>query len=34
VVVYRDAHIDDDELIALSSTLGEVVVAPTGEHER
>jgi alpha-ketoglutarate-dependent taurine dioxygenase len=32
VVVYRDAHIDDDELVALSRMLGDVVVVPTGEH--
>src|SRR5947208_3210568 len=33
VVVYRDAHINDDDLIALSRMLGDVVVVPTGEHE-
>src|SRR5262245_34263022 len=30
VVIYRDAHIDDDALVALSRLLGEVVVAPFG----
>jgi alpha-ketoglutarate-dependent taurine dioxygenase len=34
VVVYRDVHIDDDDLVAFSRMLGEVVVVPTGEHER
>jgi alpha-ketoglutarate-dependent taurine dioxygenase len=34
VLVYRDADIDDDDLIAFSRMLGEVVVRPTGEHER
>jgi alpha-ketoglutarate-dependent taurine dioxygenase len=33
VVVYRDAHIDDDDLLAFSRMLGEVSVVPTGEHE-
>lgn len=33
VVVYRDANIDDDDLIAFSGMLGKVVVTPTGEHE-
>jgi alpha-ketoglutarate-dependent taurine dioxygenase len=33
VVVYRDAHIDDDDLVAFSRLLGEVAVTPTGEHE-
>jgi alpha-ketoglutarate-dependent taurine dioxygenase len=32
VVVYRDAHIDDDDLVTFSRMLGEVVVVPTGEH--
>jgi alpha-ketoglutarate-dependent taurine dioxygenase len=32
VVVYRAASLSDDELIALSRLLGEVVVQPTGEH--
>jgi alpha-ketoglutarate-dependent taurine dioxygenase len=30
VVVYREAHIDDDDLVAFSRMLGEVVVAPRG----
>jgi alpha-ketoglutarate-dependent taurine dioxygenase len=30
VVVYRDAHIDDGDLVAFSRLLGEVVVAPFG----
>jgi alpha-ketoglutarate-dependent taurine dioxygenase len=34
VVVYRDANIDDDDLIAFSRLLGEISVVPTGEHER
>jgi alpha-ketoglutarate-dependent taurine dioxygenase len=34
VVVYREAHIDDDELVAFSRMLGELSVVPTGEHER
>lgn len=34
VVVYRDAEISDDDLIAFSRLLGEVAVVPTGEHER
>ena len=33
VVVYRDAHIDDDDLVAFSRMLGEVVVAPRGGTE-
>jgi alpha-ketoglutarate-dependent taurine dioxygenase len=32
VVVIRDANIDDDDLVAFSRLLGELVVAPTGEH--
>jgi alpha-ketoglutarate-dependent taurine dioxygenase len=32
VVVYRDAHIDDDDLVAFSRMLGDIVVVPTGEH--
>jgi hypothetical protein len=32
VVVYREVHIDDDDLVAFSRMLGEVVVQPTGEH--
>jgi alpha-ketoglutarate-dependent taurine dioxygenase len=34
VVVYRDAYIDDDDLIDFSRMLGDVVVVSTGEHER
>lgn len=30
VVIYRDAHVEDDHLVALSRMLGEVVVAPLG----
>jgi alpha-ketoglutarate-dependent taurine dioxygenase len=30
VVVYREAHIDDDDLVAFSGMLGEVIVAPMG----
>jgi alpha-ketoglutarate-dependent taurine dioxygenase len=33
VVVYREAHIDDDDLVAFSRMLGEVVVAPMGGTE-
>jgi alpha-ketoglutarate-dependent taurine dioxygenase len=33
VVVIRDAHLDDEDLVALSRRLGDVVVASTGEHE-
>ena len=33
VVVYREVNISDEELIGFSRLLGEVVVAPTGEHE-
>ncbi|MBV8951483.1 MAG: TauD/TfdA family dioxygenase, partial [Actinobacteria bacterium] len=32
VVVYRGADIGDDDLVALSHMLGEVVVVRTGEH--
>jgi alpha-ketoglutarate-dependent taurine dioxygenase len=32
VLVYREVHIGDDDLLALSRTLGTVVVQPTGEH--
>ena len=28
VVVYRDVHIDDDDLVAFSRMLGEVAVVP------
>lgn len=34
VVVYRAAHIGDDDLVAFSRLLGDVVVVPTGEHEQ
>jgi alpha-ketoglutarate-dependent taurine dioxygenase len=34
VIVCRDLHIGDDDLVAFSRMLGEVVVVPTGEHER
>ncbi|MBL7496364.1 TauD/TfdA family dioxygenase [Frankia sp. CNm7] len=30
VVVYREAHLDDDDLVAFSRLLGEVIVAPMG----
>lgn len=33
-VVYRDVHIEDDDLIEFSTMLGELVVVSTGEHER
>lgn len=33
VVIYRDLHIADEDLVALSRLLGEVVVPPTREHE-
>ncbi|MDQ1725832.1 MAG: hypothetical protein QOG52_2860 [Frankiaceae bacterium] len=33
VVLYRDVHIDDDDLLAFSRLLGEVSIVPTGEHE-
>ncbi len=32
VLVYREVHINDDELLALSRRLGAVVVQSTGEH--
>ncbi|MET9083280.1 TauD/TfdA family dioxygenase [Streptomyces sp. NPDC004237] len=32
VVVYRELNISDDELVALSRLLGDVVTAKTGEH--
>jgi alpha-ketoglutarate-dependent taurine dioxygenase len=32
VIVYRELHIGDDDLVALSRLLGEVVVPPTREH--
>src|SRR6478752_5907179 len=33
VVVYREVHIDDDDLLAFTRMLGTPVVQPTGEHE-
>jgi alpha-ketoglutarate-dependent taurine dioxygenase len=33
VVVYREADISDDDLVAFSRMLGVVAVVPTGEHE-
>jgi alpha-ketoglutarate-dependent taurine dioxygenase len=32
VVIYRELHIDDDDLLAFSRLLGTVVTQPTGEH--
>ena len=32
VVVYREIHVSDDELVAFSRMLGTLVVQPTGEH--
>lgn len=32
VLVYREIGIDDEELVAFSRLLGDVVVQPTGEH--
>ncbi len=32
VVVYREVHINDDQLVAFSRMLGTLVVQPTGEH--
>jgi alpha-ketoglutarate-dependent taurine dioxygenase len=32
VVVYREVHISDDQLLAFSRLLGTLVVQPTGEH--
>ena len=32
VVVYREVHIDDDDLLAFTRLLGTPVVQPTGEH--
>jgi alpha-ketoglutarate-dependent taurine dioxygenase len=32
VVVYRELHISDDELLAFSRLLGTLVIQPTGEH--
>ncbi len=33
VVVYREVHIDDDDLLAFTRMLGTPVVQPTGEHK-
>ena len=33
VVVYREVHITDEDLIAFSRLLGDVAVVPTGEHQ-
>jgi len=33
VVVYREVHITDEQLLAFSRMLGTLVVQPTGEHE-
>jgi alpha-ketoglutarate-dependent taurine dioxygenase len=33
VVVYREANVDDDELVAFSRLLGEVVILPMGTDE-
>jgi alpha-ketoglutarate-dependent taurine dioxygenase len=33
VVVYREIHIDDDDLLAFSRLLGKLVIQPTGEHK-
>jgi len=33
VVVIRDAQVDDSHLVAFSRQFGDLVVAPTGEHE-
>ncbi|MET0728822.1 MAG: TauD/TfdA family dioxygenase [Acidimicrobiales bacterium] len=33
VVVYREVHIDDEELLAFSRMLGTLVVQPTGDHK-
>ena len=32
VVVYREVHISDDQLLLFSRQLGTLVVQPTGEH--
>ena len=34
VVIYREVGIDDDDLVDFSALLGDVVLTPTGEHER
>lgn len=33
LVVFRDAHISDEDLVALGHLLGTIEVTPTGEHE-
>jgi len=33
VVIYRELHVGDDDLLTISRLLGTVVVQPTGEHE-
>jgi alpha-ketoglutarate-dependent taurine dioxygenase len=33
VVVYREVHISDEQLLAFSRKLGTLVVQPTGEHQ-
>ncbi|NUU23525.1 MAG: TauD/TfdA family dioxygenase [Streptomycetaceae bacterium] len=33
VVVYREAHVDDDDLVAFSRLLGDVVPLPMGGHD-
>lgn len=33
VVIYRELHLDDDDLLAVSHRLGTVVIQPTGEHK-
>jgi alpha-ketoglutarate-dependent taurine dioxygenase len=33
VVIYRELHISDDQLLAVSRLLGTLVIQPTGEHK-
>jgi alpha-ketoglutarate-dependent taurine dioxygenase len=33
VVVYREVHLTDEQLMTFSRRLGTMVVQPTGEHE-
>ncbi len=33
VVIYRELHISDDQLLAFSRLLGTLVIQPTGEHK-
>ena len=33
VVIYRELHINDDQLLAFSRLLGTLVIQPTGEHK-